>query len=876
MKNFIRQLSYRLAFGLYMLISNASLMQAMADAAVQQANEEICLIRSIDRQVATVSKKFFEASRLLTKANEDARATNKPMWRTHVMSLMPHRLEFVQMVDTILCAKPLERVTLIKALSPAHFENCVRTADLFEMDDFIDFCLQVYTAHLCPTMRDQISLREIASRSIGEQIQLYDAQAIARGVPLDIQLKIKRLTPRTFRGLYDAAQALYVRSMPVEFSSYQYSCLEDVAQDMQKKFPRLALLEKELVQLHGQGGKVKYALLQWFLRSANSQLSRKKRFKLAWRLAINETDEEMREALFDELALLCTMPCAEPISFVPLIEDALYRHEELRCFYTRRPFGLVGELSGFHFFYFKARIRMVYEIVKEVRAGICLNEVVAKMRDFVPCLNAHVSPLFLETVARQIKQEYHRRQIFNGYRFSYLLTLIGQLDTDIRQSKLVSFLGDQLAEMIFASKKEFVKFLEFSGIPVPAYEPPPPLTQLMVITLSNLKQYRTIASSTGKDFTRDQLKQAAECLTCKFYTIEKILSFDEQNGKLRFRLVSRHLVGPSRFCLADRIRLAWLLALQESSQQRVDAILTDLPALAIGRATQNLSTQNKAAPVETESRSVLPSVFNGQKDLRPLFETVKAIKTGATTAVSALGTTMSSYQLVELLNFSNCLYERVDTSRKNSAATARLLALVSGQTACSVFHGMPAGKKDDVMKLLDDVCLCILEGADLNEQDAQGNTALHYAILYDMRPLYDLLCLFFKDITMSKKNKNGSTPLHLACQSSVGLYGRSLLDRAPERKLAINTVDAAGHKALHYALIGEPEIVAVCANSFCMRLYKKGDCRQCGCTDPVCLTRLGKIRDLIAMEGKIDNRRTGFTGETGITGATGVADCILS
>ena len=116
-----------------MLISNASLMQAMADAAVQQANEEICLIRSIDRQVATVSKKFFEASRLLTKANEDARATNKPMWRTHVMSLMPHRLEFVQMVDTILCAKPLERVTLIKALSPADFENCVRTADLFEM-----------------------------------------------------------------------------------------------------------------------------------------------------------------------------------------------------------------------------------------------------------------------------------------------------------------------------------------------------------------------------------------------------------------------------------------------------------------------------------------------------------------------------------------------------------------------------------------------------------------------------------------------------------------------------------------------------------------------------------------------------------------------
>ncbi len=340
----------------------------------------------------------------------------------------------------------------------------------------------------------------------------------------------------------------------------------------------------------------------------------------------------------------------------------------------------------------------------------------------------------------------------------------------------------------------------------------------------NLKYLRRLARATGVEFSRDQLAKASFLLFKQKWGVEKILKMDEQDGKLRFRTVARVLnAGEGVYTITERIRWAWLLALMETKEQRIQSILADLAPL-ISRCTHD-----KMGRLFHGGQLVhVPLLLYSQKNLKELLDTIKQLKEG-TLLLPEAACQGDLCALIELLIFSRCFLQCLYRTEVTHELNAELLA------------GARAMENDG--STIDDLIKCIIRGADIKSQDKTRNTVLHYAVLWGKKPVFKKLLELFGPLCLispSIKNDSGSTLLHLAAQRDTSEFVRLLLEVYIAEQLDILAKDKNGHPALHYMLMkGWGDY------STTRKLYEKGGCVGCGCGETLCLLELSKVKGYI-------------------------------
>lgn len=102
------------------------------------------------------------------------------------------------------------------------------------------------------------------------------------------------------------------------------------------------------------------------------------------------------------------------------------------------------------------------------------------------------------------------------------------------------------------------------------------------------------------------------------------------------------------------------------------------------------------------------------------------------------------------------------------------------------YDGITINKnEDDDCKLAQ---IIIDNGANINDKDRNGNTALHYAIYYKNYKLMELLVNNGADVNV--QDNNGSTPLHLAIKRSEkyfeDYYSKFLIDNNADKDIKDN------------------------------------------------------------------------------------------
>ncbi len=94
-----------------------------------------------------------------------------------------------------------------------------------------------------------------------------------------------------------------------------------------------------------------------------------------------------------------------------------------------------------------------------------------------------------------------------------------------------------------------------------------------------------------------------------------------------------------------------------------------------------------------------------------------------------------------------------------------------------------------------EVAALVKDSADANAHDENGNTALHFAVLYGCTEAAQLLIDRGADV--NARNRNGYTALHFAAQTARTEMARLLIESGAD----VNQRDDHGATALHYAAV---------------------------------------------------------------------------
>lgn len=376
------------------------------------------------------------------------------------------------------------------------------------------------------------------------------------------------------------------------------------------------------------------------------------------------------------------------------------------------------------------------------------------------------------------------------------------------------------------------------------------------LQMSSFSMFDRLAKQCGVTFSREQLMPLVKTELYPTYDavmassqIHRILKIDDNEGRLRYRAACWYMNDEhSPLNLYECIELGWLLALKETKQERIDAILDELK--------QKLE---RTKPYIIDERQ-LPQVFSCTQDLSALYKLVKGLQEGTIALSSAFDGSAPEYKpsgvepqffavplspvlLTKLLRYSGC-YKRCLNHRKyNERLTETLLAKA---------HSMSDANETDIKhQNAWELCMLIAQGADINAQDISGNTVIHYCILRDNDLALNLLVDLFKEcIDLTLVNSAHCTPLHLAARYKHSEYLRPLLDQIDPineelptnvNQIPVNAgaVDKNGYKALHYVLMNGSSNFALTR-----KLYELATA-ECTCSEVACQSAFQKLLENI-------------------------------
>ncbi len=295
--------------------------------------------------------------------------------------------------------------------------------------------------------------------------------------------------------------------------------------------------------------------------------------------------------------------------------------------------------------------------------------------------------------------------------------------------------GDTFAHLVF--RKNMTLFVNFFASLYPAVEVNLALPNkkgeraisylcTVPFNVDNQKALRHFARMAGVDFSREQLKSVGPVLGPimsrthnhdREAITEAVLELDEQQGKMRFRVAAWYIQNrESSFGTAARIILGWRLALRETSEERVNAIFSQIELLKKTNAGMRLDVPRLLLE-PTQLKELRLYVRSLIVDGKPMKMNDPVIKGDPAVAQDVL-----SLLTLETKNLRSLACLPVDEEKKE-ALSRRLIEVCSS--------GGPEMEKDVVQ--------LIIEGADQAFCDNTGITAVLCAAIRHDYSLIKLL-----------------------------------------------------------------------------------------------------------------------------------------